>query len=219
MVRQIQIFKKCSDLGVIFLGIGYQCFNMCSIGRKVNFLQTSLFEKTIPNLKDAVYHVDESGDRIVVAQEKQFLQLHWSAGDGTIVRKVFGFDPDSYLIDLKFNIQNGTDHLIRDRLAVGIANMVNDEKMYGFVGPSAFIDDSLEQIKIKKIEDDLVALTFTVGKARIEKPGVLFKITRSLAWENINIVEIISVDMEVTFIVSKKDAIKGYRALERLIII
>jgi len=76
----------------------------------------------------------------------------------------------------------------------------------------------LQNLKIKKLEEDLVALTFIVGLKRIEKPGVLFKITRSLAWENINIIEIISVDMEVTFIVEKKDAIKGYDALERLIV-
>ena len=75
----------------------------------------------------------------------------------------------------------------------------------------------LQNQKIKKIEEDLVALSFTVGKERIDKPGVLFKITRSMAWENINIVEIISVDLDVTFIVDKNDAIKGYNALERLI--
>ena len=75
----------------------------------------------------------------------------------------------------------------------------------------------LQNQKIKKVEENCVALTFTVGKKRIEKPGVLFQITRSLAWENINIIEIISVDFEVTFIVEKKDAIKGYNALERLI--
>jgi aspartokinase len=75
----------------------------------------------------------------------------------------------------------------------------------------------LQNQKIKKVEDDLVALTFIVGKERIEKPGVLFKITRSLAWENINIIEIISVDIEVIFIVEKKDAVKGYNALERII--
>ena len=76
----------------------------------------------------------------------------------------------------------------------------------------------LQNQKIKKIEEDLVALSFTVGKERIEEPGVLFKLTRSLAWENINVVEIISVDLEVTFIVNKNDATKGYNALERLII-
>ena len=76
----------------------------------------------------------------------------------------------------------------------------------------------LQNQKIQKIEENLVALSFTVGKKRIDKPGVLFQITRSLAWENINIIEIISVDLDVTFIVEKKDAITGFNALERLII-
>lgn len=75
----------------------------------------------------------------------------------------------------------------------------------------------LQYQKIKKIEENLVALTFTVGKRRIDLPGVLFQITRNLAWEHINIIEIISLDVEVTFIVDKNDAIKGYNALERLI--
>ncbi len=76
----------------------------------------------------------------------------------------------------------------------------------------------LKNQKIKKIEEDLVALSFTVGKKRIDEPGVLFKLTRSLAWENVNVIEIISVELDVTFILNKKDATKGYHALERLIL-
>ena len=34
----------------------------------------------------------------------------------------------------------------------------------------------LQNLKIKKVEDNLVALTFTVGKQRIEKPGVIYLI-------------------------------------------
>jgi len=75
----------------------------------------------------------------------------------------------------------------------------------------------LQNQKIKKIEEDLVALSFTVGKERIEKPGVLFQLTRNLAWEDINIIEIISIDVEVTFIINKKDANRAYNSLERLI--
>jgi len=75
----------------------------------------------------------------------------------------------------------------------------------------------LQNQKIKKIEENLVALSFTVGRERIDEAGVLFKLTRSLAWENINVVEIISVNVEVTFIIDKKNATKGYNALERLI--
>lgn len=76
----------------------------------------------------------------------------------------------------------------------------------------------LQNQKIKKIEENLIALSFTVGKKRIDKPGVIFQITRSLAWEDINIIEIISVDLDVAFIIKKEDAIKGYNALERLIV-
>jgi len=75
----------------------------------------------------------------------------------------------------------------------------------------------LQNQKIKRIEEDLVALSFTVGKERIEKPGVLFKLTRSLAWEDINVIEIISVDSDITFIIQKKDSNKGYNVLEKLI--
>jgi aspartokinase len=75
----------------------------------------------------------------------------------------------------------------------------------------------LQNHKIKRSEENLVALSFTVGKERIEEPGVLFKLTRSLAWEDINVIEIISVDNDITFIIKRNDANKGYNVLERLI--
>lgn len=107
------------------------------------------------------------------------------------------------------NFQRGDIlHVIYGRTHVAIiTNERNKEK----------IINMLQHQKIKKIEEDQVALSFTVGKTRIDKPGVLFKVTRALAWENINITEIISVDFEITFIIGKEDALKGYNVLERLI--
>jgi aspartokinase len=75
----------------------------------------------------------------------------------------------------------------------------------------------LEHEKILNVEENLVSLSFTIGKILIDTPGVLFTIVRNFAWENINIIEIISIDMEITFIVEEKDAVKGYKALEKLI--
>lgn len=75
----------------------------------------------------------------------------------------------------------------------------------------------LQYEKIFQIEENLVALSFTIGKKLVNTPGVLFQIVRNFAWENINIIEVISIDLEITFIVDVKDAIKGYKALERLI--
>ena len=66
-------------------------------------------------------------------------------------------------------------------------------------------------------EDDLISLTMTFSKNFYYTPGVIFNIIRNIAWENINIYEIVSTNTELTFIIHKNDAMKGYKSLERLI--
>lgn len=78
----------------------------------------------------------------------------------------------------------------------------------------------LEILKAEKIlmtEENLVSLTMTFSKDFFYTPGVIFNIIRNVAWENINIYEIVSTNTELTFIINKKDAMKGYKALEKLI--
>jgi len=76
----------------------------------------------------------------------------------------------------------------------------------------------LREEQIKNTKENLVSLSFTIDKSLIDRAGVLFQIVRNFAWENINIIEVISIDMEITFIVDVKDAVRGYKALQRLII-
>jgi len=71
--------------------------------------------------------------------------------------------------------------------------------------------------KILNIEENLVALSFAIDKKLVQTPGVLFQILRNFAWESINIIEIISIDLEMTFIVSEESAVVGYKALQKLI--
>ena len=80
------------------------------------------------------------------------------------------------------------------------------------------INNFLQNEKILNFKENLVCLSFSIGKELIDTPGVLFTIVRNFAWENINIIEVISIDMEITFIVKEEDAVRGYKALERLII-
>ena len=99
-------------------------------------------------------------------------------------------------------------HIVYGRNSVTIlTNERYREKIFNF----------LQNQKINKIEENLVALSFTIGKKLVDTPGVLFQISRSFAWENINIIEIISIDLEITFIIEEKDAIRGYKALQQLI--
>lgn len=71
--------------------------------------------------------------------------------------------------------------------------------------------------KILNKEHGLVALAiiFTADDF-LHTSGIIFNAVRKLAWENINIYEIVSTMTELTFILSKKDSMKAYNALQEL---
>ena len=71
--------------------------------------------------------------------------------------------------------------------------------------------------KILNIEKNLVSLTLTYSKNFLYTPGVIFNIVRNIAWENINIYEVVSTNTELTFILNKKEGVKGYKVLEKLV--
>ena len=72
--------------------------------------------------------------------------------------------------------------------------------------------------KILKKESGLVALTiiFTADDF-LHAPGIIFNAVRRLAWDNINIYEIVSTMTELTFILHKKDSMKAYEALQEMV--
>jgi len=75
----------------------------------------------------------------------------------------------------------------------------------------------LEGERILHTEENLVALTLKFGEQFLYIPGVTFSILRRLVMENINLIEIVSSLIEITFIINKKDSTKGYRALEEFL--
>ena len=72
--------------------------------------------------------------------------------------------------------------------------------------------------KIVNKEKDLISLTVIFTEDDFtHTPGVIFNTVRKLAWENINIFEIISTMTELTFILSRKDSMKAYNVLQEII--
>lgn len=72
--------------------------------------------------------------------------------------------------------------------------------------------------KILSKEFNLVALTIIFDtKDFFDTPGVIFSAIRKLAWEQINLFEIISTMTELTFILNKKDSMKAYNALQEMV--
>lgn len=120
---------------------------------KGGIVHTSLLNRSITGLKDAVFTVNRDEKKILVTDEKKVLSLDWTSKEGITVSKIFTFDPQSYMIELKIVLFNNGTGRIDDNLVLALRSPVLEEKGYGFVGPSALIDDHLEQVKAKKIED------------------------------------------------------------------
>jgi len=101
-----------------------------------------------------------------------------------------------------------------------ILNIIQGSSEVIIVTNERYKNKLLEILKDEKIiitEENLVSLTMTFSKDFFYTPGVIFNIIRNVAWENINIYEIVSTNTELTFIINKKDAMKGYKSLEKLI--
>lgn len=101
-----------------------------------------------------------------------------------------------------------------------ILNIIQGSSEVNIVTNERYKQELLEILKNEKIliaEDNLVSLTMTFSKDFFYTPGIIFNIIRNVAWENINIYEIVSTNTELTFIIHKRDAMRGYKALEKLI--
>ena len=80
------------------------------------------------------------------------------------------------------------------------------------------LSNFLKGEKVLNKKFDLVALAVVFeGGSFLTTPGVVFTAIRKLAWENINIFEIVSTMTELTFILGKKDSMKAYNVLQELV--
>ncbi|MBW2539968.1 MAG: membrane protein insertase YidC, partial [Deltaproteobacteria bacterium] len=70
------------------------------------------------------------------------------------VEKRFHFSAETYLIGLTVVIKNGSNQTFQDSLVLALVSTTPEKsRTYGFEGPSALINNKLEQIKVKKIEE------------------------------------------------------------------
>lgn len=77
------------------------------------------------------------------------------------------------------------------------------------------LENLLKNENVINREDDMVALTISFkGNNFLETPGITYLATRKLAWENINIYEIVSTLNVLTFIIKKKDSLEAYGVLQ-----
>lgn len=79
------------------------------------------------------------------------------------------------------------------------------------------ITDLFPPRTIKKMIKNLSSLTINIPIESVETIGLFYIVTRSLNWENINIVDIVSTLTEMTFIIKDDDTSRAFDTLKKLI--
>jgi len=84
------------------------------------------------------------------------------------------------------------------------------EKYRDLVSELAVGEEVLNQM------DDLVALSLVFTGEFLQTPGVVYEAVRRLAWEQINVIEIVSTMNELTFVIKREDSMRAFDVLQGL---
>jgi len=71
--------------------------------------------------------------------------------------------------------------------------------------------------KIKQVVDDHVSISLLFSQDYSFTPGVLYNISRNIAWENINILNWYHTPTELSLVLHQNDAMKCYSILEKML--
>lgn len=100
-----------------------------------------------------------------------------------------------------------------------VLNIIHGNYEVGIVISDKYLDKVLALLKgekILKVTKDLVSVALTFSDNFLDTPGVLAKSSRLLAWENVNIYEVVSTLNELNFVIHKDHAMKAYNILDAL---
>lgn len=102
----------------------------------------------------------------------------------------------------------------------GILNIIQGNYEVGVVTNERYKEKLLDLLRLEKVLnviEGLVSISLTFSKDFLFTPGVLYNVLRFVAWENINVIDLILTPKELSLIVDKKDAMRCYKVLEKLV--
>jgi aspartokinase len=76
------------------------------------------------------------------------------------------------------------------------------------------VDELVRDEQVLATMEDLVALSLVFSGDFMSTPGIVYEAVRKLAWEEINVNEIISTMNELTFVIRREDSMKAFTVLQ-----
>ena len=109
---------------------------------------------SVPGISKAVYTAEIDSDEITVTDQTVTIPFLWRSRDGVIIEKEYTFFPDSYKIGLNVKVDNRSRAAIQDQMTLSMRNTLpGKSSRYGFTGPSAMVNNQVQEIKPKKLEE------------------------------------------------------------------
>lgn len=111
------------------------------------------FEKgRLSGYQNVFFNVDRKETLIDATQSDQRLGYTWTSQDGITIQKNFLFSPDTYMIKMQVVLVNRSEQTFSDNMTLSLEKYFPEGSGgYGFQGPSGFINQRAERVKIKKI--------------------------------------------------------------------
>ncbi len=76
------------------------------------------------------------------------------------------------------------------------------------------LESVIEGEEILNRMEDLVALTLIFSGDFLQTPGIVYEAVRKLAWEDINMIEVVSTMNELTFVIKREDSMTAFSVLQ-----
>jgi YidC/Oxa1 family membrane protein insertase len=110
--------------------------------------------KALPKISEAVFTTDYSGETMDVRNSLRSVSFFWQSPEGVLIEKRFSFDPETYKINLDVILTNTSMRPFEENIAVSVVNSgPGDTRQFSFEGPFAFIDNKLDEIKVKDLDE------------------------------------------------------------------
>jgi len=100
----------------------------------------------------------------------------------------------------------------------GILNIIQGNFEVAIITNKKYEDELLDLLHDEKVLDkidDLICISLTFSDEFLYSPGVIYDVSRFLAFDNINIIDFILTKTEMSIIISKKDFLKAYKSIRR----
>ena len=140
------------------IGEDAQDIDLVAVGKSEEYPLGLVFSNSdLHSLSEAVFKADKDSLALRYAEEQDSITFSWTSPEGIEIVKKFVFSGGKYLVDMDVSILNLSDKDINENITLSWKTKpVSSEKAnrFSFSGPVALVNEELEEVKVKKLEED-----------------------------------------------------------------